>query len=486
MQMLERGHIPIVRRKIHWGPLLKNDRFMSRAAVERFGLALARRSDVIRVVQWLVVAVYLVLLVVPAFLPAPGGKARLWNNLRLFAQFVFWGLWWPGVILVTMLTGRTWCGLFCPEGTLTEWASRHGLGKPIPRWIRWSGWPFVAFVCITLYGQLISVYDYPDAALLILGGSSIAALAVGFIYGRGKRIWCRYLCPASGVFSLLTRLSPLHYRTDRAAWSAAAKDRTTGRTIPIRAVDCPTLLDTSRLNSAAECHACGRCAGHRDAVSLSLRSPNQELVELASSTTRAHAFVLLFAVLGVSTAAFQWSISPWLLQLKMKLAARLVDEGHYALLDSAPWWLLTNHPEANDVFTWLGGGLIVVYILGGGLLLGGLLALWPWFAAHLLRDAKLPWERLTMSFAPLGGISLMLGLTMLTLFHVKAEHLSLSWVPGMRIALLAIGGAWTLWRSFALIRTSEATHTRRGIAALLMCAPIAVIGALWYQAFFVW
>lgn len=456
-----------------------------RARVERFGLTLARHPGTIQMIQWLAVFVYLILLVVPALLPAPDSEAHLWNNLRLFAQFVFWGVCWPGVILVTLFTGRTWCGLLCPEGTLTEWASRRGLGRPIPRWIRWSGWPFVTFVCITLYGQLISIYDYPDAALLILGGSGIAALAIGFVYGRGKRIWCRYLCPLSGVLSLLAQLAPVHYRTDRTAWKAANLARA-DRTILIRAVDCPTLLDVSRLSSAAECHACGRCAGHRDAVALRVRSPNQELIDPTSPTPRTHALALMFAVLGIATAAFQWNLNPWLRHLKLNAAAWLIEGGRYALLDSAPWWLLTHHPEANNVFTWLDGGLIVTYVAGGGLMLGGLLAIWPWLSGRILRDEVLPWERLAMSYAPLGAVSLLLGLTMLTRVHLEAEHVSLDWVPGLRIALLALGGTWSLWRMHVLIRCSVAQWSQRVAAWLLMCAPIGVICILWYQALFVW
>ena len=52
----------------------------------------------------------------------------------------------------------------------------------------------------------------------MLGGSTVAAVGLGLLYGREKRIWCRYLCPASGVFAVLAKIAPLHYKVDRAAW----------------------------------------------------------------------------------------------------------------------------------------------------------------------------------------------------------------------------------------------------------------------------
>ncbi len=110
----------------------------------RIGLALRRHGRTIRMIQWAVVFVYLALLLIPAALPLPPEDARLFGHLGTIAQFVFWGIWWPFVLISMVLFGRVWCGVFCPEGALAEQASRVGLGRGIPRWLRWQGWPFFA------------------------------------------------------------------------------------------------------------------------------------------------------------------------------------------------------------------------------------------------------------------------------------------------------------------------------------------------------
>ncbi|HEY3048587.1 MAG TPA: 4Fe-4S binding protein, partial [Polaromonas sp.] len=147
-----------------------------------------RHGRWIRLLQWVVVLFYGVLVIVPALLPLPDETSRVLTHLTVFAQFVFWGIWWPFVLLSMVLVGRAWCGVLCPEGALTEWVSGKGRNRPIPRWMRWGGWPFVAFVGTTIYGQMVSVYQYPKAVLLVLGGSTLAAMAVGYLYGREKRV----------------------------------------------------------------------------------------------------------------------------------------------------------------------------------------------------------------------------------------------------------------------------------------------------------
>ena len=104
-----------------------------------------------------IIIVYAALLFIPIFIPLPDYTDHIWTHLTIFARFVFWGVWWPGVLLSILFFGRLWCGVLCPEGALSEWASKHGRGRAIPRWIRWPGWLFTAFSVTTIYGQMVSV-----------------------------------------------------------------------------------------------------------------------------------------------------------------------------------------------------------------------------------------------------------------------------------------------------------------------------------------
>ncbi|MBK6286416.1 MAG: 4Fe-4S binding protein [Pseudomonadales bacterium] len=450
-----------------------------RTLLAALGDAMARHRAVIQGIQWLVVLFYFSLLIYPAFLPLPTEYVHFYENLILFAQFIFWGIWWPFVMLSMMLLGRVWCGVFCPEGALTEWASRRGLGRAIPRWMRWSGWPFVAFAMTTIYGQLVSVYEYPKAALLVLGGSTVAAMIVGFIYGRGKRVWCRHLCPANGVFAILSRLAPIHLHVDRDAWRAAPHR--------IAAVDCAPLINIRKMTGNSACHMCGRCSGHRDAVTLGLRSPNQELLTLpAHEVTRWEVATLVFGVLGIAIGAFQWSASPWFIALKQLLAAWLINQNAFVLLqDNAPWWLLTHYPEVNDVFSWLDGLCILAYIGATTLVLGGAILAMLWLAQWLLGAQGAMW-RLAYGLTPLAGVSVFLGLSGLTVSMLTAEHLNMNWVPGARIVLLALGVSWSGWLVWRMIESLATPFWNRLMATLLVMVGTIPVVASWLFMYFLW
>lgn len=449
-------------------------------SLARIGVAMRRHRGLIIAIQWVVVLCYAVLLVVPAVRPLPPEQAGILESLTRFAQFAFWGIWWPFVMVSMVALGRVWCGVFCPEGALTEWVSRRGLGRGIPRWMRWGGWPFVAFLGTTVYGQLVSVYEYPKAAALVLGGSTLAAVAVGFVYGRGKRVWCRHLCPANGVFALLAKLAPVHYRVDQRAWENAPSGARTSRG---HAVDCAPLIDIRRMQSASPCHMCGRCAGERQAVDLAARSPSAEILALTDErASRWEVALLVVGVLGIAVGAFQWSASPWFVAAKQAVATWLVDEGWlWPLGENAPWWLLTHYPEKNDVFTWLDGALIVAYIGATGALVTAWVG--AWLAAGAAAARLSAW-RLAYALVPFAGVTVFLGLSALTVTLIRAEGLPVHWVGWARAALLALGVAWSAWLAWGIAR--ERTAWRRLAAVAAVVAAMALVVWLWLEMFYLW
>lgn len=257
-----------------------------------FGDGLYRRQDMVRLVQWLVVGLYTVLLVAPVIWPAgPIGRV---------AEILFWGIWWPLVIASMMLVGQFWCGVLCPDGTVTEFASRRGRGRKPTEWLRWAWWPLLLYSALTFFSDAFQAHRSAWGTLLAVGGMSVLALGTGLVYGRGKRVWCRYLCPVTSIFSLLSRCSLLHFKVDRGAWEAAP------RPAP-KPVDCPLLLDVRRLTSNEKCNMCGRCSGHRGAVELAWRPLGSEIEGLLDEESRPwDAVAVCYVLVGLSQAGLHW------------------------------------------------------------------------------------------------------------------------------------------------------------------------------------
>ncbi len=453
--------------------------------LERIGEWLRCHQRAIRNTQWCVVSIYAGLLVPPAFLPLPPSAAGILDGMAVFAQFVFWGIWWPAVLVTTVLFGRIWCGLFCPEGMLSEFASRHGSGRAIPRWIIWSGWPFAAFVVTTVYGQLVSVYQYPQPALLVLGGSTLAAVLVGVRFGRGKRVWCRYLCPVSGVFGLLAKLSPLHFSVDEDAWrrsQATPRQR-------FAPVNCAPLVPLRTMRGASQCHMCGRCSGFRGAIRLAARAPSHEIVTVAGELPNPwESALLIFGLIGVAAGAFHWPVSPWFVAVKQAAAAWLVD--HYAIWPmetGAPWWLLTHYPDRHDVLTVLDGALLLAYIAATALVLGTAVAICLALATRSLGPWS--WSRfhhLAQSLIPVAATGVFLGLSALTVTMLRAEGYALGWVLTARALLLVAAGFWSLRLAVAITGRYSRSAVRRSVVALAVAGALSAADAAWILLFWVW
>lgn len=449
------------------------------------GVWLRDHQRAIRRLQWIIILAYAALLFAPMLAPVPTRLSHIWSNATLFAQFAFWGLWWPFVLVSMVLLGRSWCGILCPEGALAEFASNRGLGRATPRWIKWKGWPFAAFAGTTIYGQMVSVYQYPKPVIIVLGGSTLAAMITGFLYGRDKRVWCRYLCPVNGVFGLLAKLAPVHFRVDRDIWERWSATHEG----PPGPVNCAPLVPIRTMRGGSACHMCGRCAGFKDAVTLAPRAPSQEVVSVAGDEPRPWETALIaFGLMGLAAGAFEWTQSPLYVAAKQFMAEWLVNRGWiWPIEPHLPWWILTNYPDQNDMMTPLDGGLMIAYVLAAATLTGtavyGCLAL----ATRALGG----WEarrfhHLAQGLIPIAGCGVFLGLSAITVSQLRAEGLALHWVSDARAMLLAGAALWSL----GLIWGISGRHADTGGARLFCLAggALAVACGLvhWIMLFWIW
>lgn len=388
--------------------------------IEYLGYALRRRQDVVRTIQWSFVLLYFFLLVGPVLLPIEIPQAGVLDNLTRFSEVIFWGIWWPGVILATMIFGQFWCGVLCPDGALTEAASRNGLGGKIPPFLRHAGWPLLIFSLLTIAEYLLDAHRSSVLTLIFIGGCSALAVIAGWLFARGKRIWCRYLCPLGGIFSLLARCALVHIRVNKLIWNAAPKPL-------LQAVDCPLLLDVRNLKSNEKCNMCGRCIGHRNAVVLASRPLGMEFTGMRDNEIRTwEALGIIFVLIGLTYGAIHWKESFWYAQI---IAAIPTFNGSVALASLA--------------------AILLPALVIGGISFMLLLASAAGNRSHACR--------LAYALIPLGGLGLFLGAIEHSLEILQSEgwHVAsgLTWLRG---TVLLVALLWTGRIGWLIMQTEAA------------------------------
>jgi hypothetical protein len=206
-------------------------------------------------------------------------------------------------------------------------------------------------------------------------------------------------------------------------------------------------------------------------VQLIARSSNAEIPQYGQQSNPWDERLRLFGVIGLAMGAFQWSVSPWFIQLKITAADWLLaHEQLWALQDNAPWWLLTHYPAFNDSFTWLDGGVISAYILGSALLLGGSLHGLLHLTIYLLGGGRQLARQLALCLTPLGACGFFLGLSATTVKLLRQEGLQLLWAQPTRAGLLLAAMLWSLQLAWQVSRPFSAPAR----ALLLLSASLAV------------
>jgi len=408
------------------------------------------------------------LIIVPSLLPPPAEDSGILDNFTLLARFLIWGLWFPLLLLSVIFFGRLWCGLLCPHGALSEYSGKKGLNRPIPKWLRWGGVPIASFVFITILGQLIGIREYPLAALEVLGGTMVIAILVGFLYGNGRRPFCRYLCPLGPLLGIFSRLGAVSFE----------RGGREGKGYP-----CPTFINTAKKVASSDCIECFKCVnpGTAGSLRLKIRRPGLEIEEIGKRGPNPWEVIFLFSATGLALSAFHWLVNPFYVQYKQAIGGLLLDAGFGDWIGwSGPWWMMVNYPEGGDVFNLVDFISVTSFMLlsmtGIAVILFFLTAL----SALLLREQAPLMETITKLgylYAPVALVSLVIGLGLILFQSLGAFGLSKGIIQMMQGVFFAGGGIWSLYLAVRLQGGFK-------LAIVPSVMGIGFVALAWYQALF--
>ncbi len=183
-----------------------------------------------------------------------------------FGAIAFFGLWWTPVMLMSLvLFGRIWCYV-CPIGAISQFLQRFGLQRRFPTFrkpkarVLGVGFSVLSIAALSFTLARLPLYKYGVAYTPWKMGVYFLiflSIAVGLSLVFRQRVFCRYFCPATGVMSVTTRLSPFEITQERDA------------NVP----DCMTAeFRSNYLSTERRCVACMNCSVDQPDVPIRLRA----------------------------------------------------------------------------------------------------------------------------------------------------------------------------------------------------------------------
>lgn len=427
--------------------------------------------------------VFVTLILVPPLLPDPAESDGPFDHLTVFSNLAIWGLWFPLLLISVLATGRSWCGLLCPMGAASEYASKHGMRWAPPRWLTWPGTPVLSFIVVTILGQTAGVRSHPEASAEIFGGTMAAAIILGWLFAPGKRPWCRHACPIGLLLGVFNRLGVVEFAPKR---PEPGGDRWNDKTA------CPTMIDLKRKTESRHCIECFRCVSPQapGGLFLRLRRPGEEIEQIAGRNPNISEVLFLFLGGGVALGGFIWGVMPLFNTLRDALGLWAIDNDVNWLLVSGPSWLMSVHPERREVFLWLDFVMIAGFMAGTMLAftigLSALTALTAWMSGKLGggRGFRQRFLELGYQFTPIAMVSLLLGLGIglfktMTTIGIPHELVSL-----LKICLFVGGITWSLWLSWRILVRQGVTGPRVLPALVPGLAGTVAIALAWWPALF--
>ena len=124
-----------------------------------------------------------------------------------FNVSIFWSLFWPFFMVVSLGTfGALFCGV-CPHGFVGKYLTKYGLKHTMPLWMQN---PLIGLGFLVLFYWLM-LYLFPDilksplAASAFFGAFTVLALLSFFLFKDMS--YCKYLCPIGSITASFSKVS---------------------------------------------------------------------------------------------------------------------------------------------------------------------------------------------------------------------------------------------------------------------------------------
>ncbi len=227
----------------------------------------ARRINNLFKVTWFPLAAQLFALFVFAALVVGGllvdtddmAFAKVVRNTNL-SNLVVWSYWWPIIILLAIFLGRVWCTV-CPMELITSLASRIGLRRPLPAFLR-SGWVMtILYVVVLFVGiQTLSIHRIPYRMALYMLTLFGLAVVSGLVFSRNAL--CAHICPVGHLLGLYSRLAPMGWGVRDRSVCIGCKDQScisAKNAYQFQGRSCGVGLRPVDIDDNAACLLCGQC-----------------------------------------------------------------------------------------------------------------------------------------------------------------------------------------------------------------------------------
>ncbi len=215
---------------------------------------------------------------------------------NLFTRGLFWGLFWPFFMVVSLSTlGRVFCGV-CPHGFVGKYITKFGLKKKMPKSLEN---PFIGLILLFIgwwfvYYMFPGVYKTPFATALVFLILTIFAFVFFFIYSNMS--YCKSLCPISAVTRGFSKIG--------FTWLGTYKEECNS----CKTFDCakacsynlkPFTFD--KKNSMEDCTLCMDCSSACEAVSFKLKKPSSSLFnKFKYKKSEVWAFILITGAITIT------------------------------------------------------------------------------------------------------------------------------------------------------------------------------------------